>query len=255
MGLFLLLIVVVFFAFGKITHFVKPFFVGKKERTALHRFYSERFSYYNLLNKDEKRKFLIRVMNIYQCNELRIEVGVKTTKTEVEFLICAAFTQITFGYNDFEIERFTKIVVYPKTFHSKLANHEVKGLTLGNGCIFYSWEDFLNGYRSGGDKINLALHELAHALYIDRFHETENEDFELRKVKAHAELMSLEDTNHPSFFRAYGLQNINEFWAINVECFFEDPINFKDQHPHLYNATSSVLQQDMVYLKNRKYQE
>jgi MtfA peptidase len=250
MGLFFLFIIGLVFFSGKITRFFKHIYIGKKEQEILHQFYTGRFSYYNLLDTKEKRKFLIRVINIHKRNELRIDLAVKNTKNEIEFLICAAFTQITFGYDDYEIETFNKIVVYPKTFYSKLVNHEVKGLTIGTGYIFYSWEDFLDGYKIGNDKVNLALHELAHALYIDRFHDVDNPEWEEWTDKATIVLESLKNDTRIVFFRSYGKRNINEFWAVSVECFFEDPVNFKKEHPYLYTATSSILKQDMALRTN-----
>lgn len=230
----------------KSIQFVQIIFFSKKEEQTLNHFFITSFSYYKLLNAKEKRKFLLRVSNIRNRNQLKISPEIKNTNHEVELLICAAFTQITFGYTDYEMESFTKIVVNPNTFYSRLANHEVKGLTTGSGYIFYSWEDFLKGYSHDSDKVNLALHELAHALYIDRFHNRDNSDWEQWKIKATAVLEMIENNTELIFFRKYGKRNINEFWAVSVECFFEDPINFKKQHQYLYHATATILKQDMA---------
>lgn len=219
-------------------------FHSTEEKEKLHQFYIEKFPYYKLLETKEKKKFLVRVINIRELNQLKISPELSHSKNEVELLICAAFTQITFGYFDYEISSFSKIVVNPSTFYSKLANNQVKGLTIGTGYIFYSWEDFLSGYEDEKDKINLALHELAHALYIDRFHNTENEYWQFWTSQAKKTLNNME-INEPSIFRSYGKTNINEFWAVTVECFFEDPINLKKQYPNLYHATSLILKQDM----------
>ena len=53
---------------------------------------------------------------------------------------------------------------------------------------------------------------------------------------------------HPekSYFRAYASTNIHEFFAVAVEYFFEDPINFREQRGVLYQATCKVLMQDMA---------
>jgi Mlc titration factor MtfA (ptsG expression regulator) len=224
------------------------FFMSKEKLEKLRLFYSTNFSYYNLLNQKEKRKFLVRTINIREQNQLNISTKVKNADSEVELLICAAMAQITFGYSDYELEKFNKIVIHPNTFFSRYINHQVKGLTVGSGFIHYSWEDFVSGYKNENDKINLALHELAHALYLERFIESEEFDWRLWKTKA-VSVMESERNNKHSLFRQYGTTNINEFWAVTVECFFEDPIVFKEQHTELYNATAFVLKQDMALRK------
>lgn len=224
-------------------------FVGSKKKEELHNFYTKHFSYFNLLSDKEKNKFVIRVIYINRRNEHNISPHVQNINEEVELLICAAFAQITFGYNDFELEKFNKIIVHPKVFFSRYINHNVKGLTVGSGYIHYSWEDFVKGYKIEGDKVNLALHELAHALYIDRFHQSESYDWRAWRAKA-VNIMAEESSDTISLFRKYGKTNMDEFWAVTVECFFEDPITFKDKYPGFYGATSYVLKQDMALRKS-----
>ncbi len=236
--------------FSKKFHFFQYFIpINKEKQNALHQFYTQNFPYYKLLDSNEKRKFLVRIINIRKRNALKISPKIKNTNGEVELLICGAFAQITFGYYDYEITTFTKVIVNPKTFYSKLVNHEVKGLTVGNGYIFYSWADFLKGYKLENDKINLALHELAHALYIDRFHNTANLEWTIWEFKAKTVLEIERNGTKTGLFRPYAQSNLHEFWAVSIECFFEDPINFKKQYPHLYQATASILRQDMAVRK------
>ena len=222
------------------------FNVSKAQLDKIHLFYTNYFSYYNLLDARGKRRFLLRVTNIRKTKELHISKEIKNTSEEVELLVCAAFAQITFGYEEYEIESFQQIIVNPGEFYSRLANHQVKGLTLGSGYIYLSWDDFLKGYISPSDKINLALHELAHALYIDRFHYDEHYDWILWKEQALAILKELRDNPDKQFFREYGKTNAYEFWAVCVETFFEDPISFRSLYPDLYRSTARVLKQDMA---------
>lgn len=49
------------------------------------------------------------------------------------------------------------------------------------------------------------------------------------------------------YFRNYAKTNMAEFWAVSIECFFEDPANFKKFYPELYRATARVLKQDMLH--------
>jgi MtfA peptidase len=226
-----------------------PYLFNEKERLGLDLFYGKCFPYYNLLNTKEKNKFLIRIKHIRETKEMRISPEILNTHSEVELLICAAFAQITFGFDDYEIKKFTAICVHPNTFYSKLVNNKVKGLTLGRGFILYSWEDFISGYMFENDKINLALHELAHALYIDRFRNEENNEWNQWTTQAQAELELIRNNENLSYFRAYGTSNVHELWAVSVESFFEDPLTYKKEHPQLYQTTANVLRQDMAARK------
>jgi Mlc titration factor MtfA (ptsG expression regulator) len=235
--------------------FLQPFSrLSKEEQEALHEFYMQNFAYYKLLSEKEKRKFLVRITNIRNQNHLQISSEIKNQNSDVVLLISGAFAQITFGYNDYEITEFTKIIVNPGIFHSKLANHDVKGLTLGNGYIFYSWDDFIKGYKDGNDRVNLGLHELAHAIYIDRFRDTEDSDWGLWEFKAQTVLEAECHHQGTGFFRTYGQTNLHEFWAVSVECFFEDPITFKQQYTDLYQITTVILNQDMAERKMAQMQ-
>lgn len=240
-----LLVKIVLFIYRKIRF--HPLFLNKNEQDNAGIFYTQHFYYFKLLTPSEKRKFINRAIYLYKHNHHNISPQIKNTNNEVELLICAAFTQITFGYTDFELEKFNKIIVHPKVFYSRYINNHVKGLTVGSGYIHYSWEDFVKGYKIEGDKVNLALHELAHALYIDRFHKSDSYDWRAWRAKA---VTIMENSDTTSLFRKYGKTNLDEFWAVSVECFFEDPITFKDEYPDFYGATAYVLRQDMALRKS-----
>jgi len=234
-----------FIRYAKKKGFLLRLFISKKKKQALHEFFARSFSYYNLLSPTEQNKFVLRVNTFRQLKQLEISPEIRNSSTDVELLICAALTQITFGYFDFELDAFARIIIRPGSFYSKLVNNEVKGLTLGNGIVYYSWEDFLKGYIFENDKVNLALHELAHALYIDRFHGVEDENWEMWKYYAEIEVTRLKTAASP-FFRSYGKTSVDEFWAVCVECFFEDPLTFRRDYSQLYFATARLLKQDMA---------
>lgn len=224
-------------------------FVPAARKRKLHEFYSMTFHFYNLLTEKEKRKFLNRCYYITRGKKIKIGKEILHLKPDIERLMVAAIAQVTFGYRDYELDTFPEIIISRSSFYSRLVKAEVKGLTLGNGRIFYSWEDFLEGYLHQNDKVNLAIHELAHALYIEKFRGTEIEDWLAWQQHATIFLKNKDAHNRDEYFREYGLSNISEFWAVNVECFFEDPANFKARFPHLYQSTARLLKQDMALRK------
>ena len=51
-------------------------------------------------------------------------------------------------------------------------------------------------------------------------------------------------TNRKSYLRGYAFSNIQEFWAVSIEAFFENPKELKYYLPDLYRALCNVLNQD-----------
>ncbi|HRG59749.1 MAG TPA: zinc-dependent peptidase [Bacteroidia bacterium] len=230
------------------THNLALFVVSNEQKRELHEYFKNKFSFYNQLNVSNQNRFLYRVMVFQKINKIKVHDDIKHVSEDIDLLVCAAFAQITFGYTDFTISSFSKILIYPDSFYSKLANANVNGLTVGNGFIYLSWNHFLRGYQNREDRINLALHELAHALYIDRFHYKRDFNWFLWEEKASPVFKQINNNGEIDFFRDYAKTNMAEFWAVCVECFFEDPNNFNKEFPELYQATAKVLYQNMLAL-------
>ena len=116
------------------------------------------------------------------------------------------------------------------------------------GIIVLSWKKFLKGYDIPDDKINLGLHEMAHALMHTIIHSYDHEDGldnYLRKIVqlSRDEMEKIKSDEHP-FFRPYAATNIFEFFAVAVEYFFEVPAELKEHLPKLYEYLTLLLKQD-----------
>jgi Mlc titration factor MtfA (ptsG expression regulator) len=234
--------------FVKNAHYLALVLLSKTERIFLHNYYSRKFTFYNQLSAKNQLKFIYRVMIIRKTNRIKVDDEIKHVNHDIELMVSAAFAQITFGFTNYELRKFSKIIIYPDSFYSKLAGNHVNGLTVGNGYIYLSWNHFLKGYQSMDDKVNLALHELAHALYIDKFHYKKSIKWFEWQEQATKVYKLINANPGISFFRSYAKTNMAEFWAVSVECFFEDPVNFKRQFPELYDATVALLKQDLLAL-------
>jgi Mlc titration factor MtfA (ptsG expression regulator) len=233
----------------KKSHFLLVYFISKSERAHLHHYYLTRFVYYKQLSTQQKKKFIYRTYLLRKANKLKVHDDIRHVYQDIELMLSAAFAQITFGYTDFTISSFSKIIIYPDSFYSKLAGEHVNGLTVGNGYIYLSWKHFLKGYQNTEDKVNLALHELAHAIYIDRFHYRKDLKWYQWEEIASPVFKQINNQEEITFFRPYAKTNMAEFWAVCIECFFEDPKHFKLHFPDLYNATCRLLKQDLLKLK------
>lgn len=212
---------------------------------------SSKFTYYQKLNDRQKAKFLRRLVKFIGSKSFTGSGGLVLTD-EMKILISATAIQLTFGLKEFRLNHFSKIFVYPKAFYSKISKQYHKGETNLAGAIALSWSDFTEGLNKPHDKVNLGLHEMAHALRFDKFKSDDYDTFfnmyydkwhmiaqgEFKKIKG----------NSTSFFREYGGTNFNEFFAVCVETFFESPSEFNRLYPEIYKHLSILLNQDPLVI-------
>ena len=100
-----------------------------------------------------------------------------------------------------------------------------------------------------GDGINLALHEMAHALRLenliknDEYNFINHEDLKEFDRLGKIETVKMHEGS-ADFFRKYATANSDEFFSIAIENFFERSAAFKVHNHELYMATAKVLRQD-----------
>ena len=64
---------------------------------------------------------------------------------------------------------------------------------------------------------------------------------------AESEMANLQ-ANQDHFFRKYAFDNMEEFFAVAVENFFERPTPFQQAQPRLYSILAELFKQDPVTL-------
>lgn len=162
-------------------------------------------------------------------------------------MLAAAAVQLTLGLEIWDISYFKEILIYPDEYRNPKTKLLYKGETNMGGFMCFSWKDFLLGFKNPTDKINLGLHEFTHALKFNGIRgDTTNDYFFTNyydKWQAYAYKEYRRMQRMPSIFRKYGGVNINEFFSVAVETFFENPKEFKTTFPELYNQTAILLNQ------------
>jgi Mlc titration factor MtfA (ptsG expression regulator) len=207
----------------------------------------QKFRFYQNLPYSEKARFIKRTKEFIRIKEFYPSGGLMLTD-EMVVLISASGIQLTFGLREYLLINFAKIFVYPKEYYSKYDKLYHKGEANLNGAIAFSWYHFVEGYDKPNDNLNLGLHEMAHALRFDKFKNDSYDQFfsnyfEKWHMISKDEFLRLK--NHkPSFFREYGGTNINEFFSVCVEYFFESPAEFLKAQPEIYNHLSILLNQN-----------
>jgi MtfA peptidase len=209
------------------------------------------FGYYAQIPFNKKKEFVNRVNSFIEAKEF-VPKEMDAVSEEMKVLVAASAVQITFGLQENSLDHFSHIIIYPDVFYSRADNRMHKGEVNMRGIIVLSWKHFLEGYIDPTDGRNLGLHEMAHALRLeDQFFGEENfPDDLLENWEALAEKeMKLMKSGFGGFFREYATTNKEEFFAVAVEYFFENPAGFKSYNSQLYQMLSKLLNQDP--LKNK----
>lgn len=156
------------------------------------------------------------------------------------------------------------ILVYPQNYFAEVKNYHEGGIVeegienrhgeaWAYGHVVLAWDKVKKGAANFRDGQNLVFHEFAHHL-----------DFEYglteQAVSTNAGALSLEwarvlgeeyeaflhklHHKQQTLFDAYGAENIEEFFAVITECFFEQPHQMQQRHGRLYEQLSSFYKQD-----------
>lgn len=251
-------LILIFFSFKKyFSNFeeynsrLKTKFVKQENIVEVQKTLEKLSPYYKNLNNKLKRKFLRR-LHIFLNMKNFVPRNCERNST-LNLLISAIAVQLTFGLNNFSIFTFNRILIYPDIYYNKIRGVYHKGeVNIRHRIIILSAKHFLEGINNPNDGINLGLHEMAHALNVDKF-ETNNSNFIRNfnnwKVVALKE-MEIIKKSRSHFMRKYGSKNIHEMFAVSTENFFERPEEFNKRLPLLYNKMCILYKQNPLIGSN-----
>jgi MtfA peptidase len=213
-----------------------------------HRFLNHKYKYYNSLPKKDKMRFLHLVRDHYEYFDF-VGRQMKITRA-MKAIICSGASQLVLRLPAESLTFFERIIVYPEDYESNITRRRHKGeVNPGMRIIVFSWSGIMQGLDRPDDGLNLLLHEFAHALWLE--HKITNENYsvldehlvtEFERL-AYLEMHQLQ-ANEAHFFRRYAFENIEEFFAVAVENFFERPNQFKRELPHFYSLLSKMFSQN-----------
>ncbi|WP_455169588.1 zinc-dependent peptidase [Aegicerativicinus sediminis] len=235
-----------------VMRYKRPFYIhfpvwmrslSNNQRAILH----NQFAFYSKLLPRQQRYFEHRVAAFMKDKRFVGRESLLVTD-EMKVLISATAVMLTFGFRDFYIGLIDRIFIYPNIFYS-----------VGNGSfhkgefnpklrtLVLSWKHFRRGFEIETDKVNLGIHEFAHAIHLNSIKERdvsstifsdsfqELTDLLTKEEELRKELVS------SNYFRDYAYTNQFEFLAVLIESFIEKPKEFKEQFPQVYSKTKQML--------------
>ncbi|MDP9230672.1 MAG: zinc-dependent peptidase [Bacteroidota bacterium] len=205
-----------------------------------------RFIYFNELTAEQKLRFIGRVHMFLSTKKFHY-IGLEE-REEIPILVGASVVQVTFGLRNYLLSHFEDIYVLADAYKIDDDTEYYIGHVTPEG-IYISWKHFLYGYAVQHDNINVAIHEVAHALLYNNFFAEYGIDTHFRLnyerfSSTTGPILADIITKRRSYLRSYAFSNLHEFWAVSVEAFFENPKRLKLNMPELYHALCTVLNQD-----------
>jgi len=211
--------------------------------------------YYRNLNKENQKRFAKRLAGFLKLMDFKTKDLPEVTD-EMKVVVGSAFIQISFGFKRFLPKHFHSILLMRGRYHFRNSKEQFLGhVDMKAKIICLSWEDVQIGFQIPDDALNVALHEMAHVWEAEH---NLNEDFE--DIFIEQQLNNWKKIAQPyfpqilagqySFLRKYGGQNQRELLATCVEAFFEQPKEFQQELPNLYEAMVQLLKQNPINITN-----
>lgn len=206
----------------------------------------KQFIFFNTLENKKKKYFEHRVAAFIERYEFVGKDDFYITD-EVKVLIAATSTMLTFGMRKYLYDVIDRVIVYPSSYYSTINEAYHKGeFNPRMRAIVFSWEDFVAGYETSNDNLNLGIHEFSHVLH---YHGMKSDDAsaqifsriynQIQKEVNHAP--NREKLIQSTYFRIYAYTNQFEFLSVIMEHYFETPNQFRKEFPELYQNVQKML--------------
>jgi len=202
--------------------------------------------YFNDLPIEGKKHFVQRVHHFKSSKKFHF-VGLEENDNAAT-LVSASAVQVTFGLKNYLLSHFENIYILADAYNMENDEELYVGHVAPEG-IYISWKHFLYGYMRQSDNVNVAVHEMAHALLYNNFFAPYGIDVHFRMNYEHfstttGPILAKVIANRHSYLRSYAFSNLHEFWAVSVEAFFDNPQGLRENLPELYLSLCRVLNQD-----------
>jgi Mlc titration factor MtfA (ptsG expression regulator) len=200
--------------------------------------------------------------------------GLELTE-EMRLVIAAQACLLTLGFEGDPYPRVKEILVYPRGFfpsHVRDFGTWVKeqdtrpasGQALSTGSVVVAWDHARDGAADSRDGDNVVFHEFAHQLAFQSqlIPDRPTRDMGASGIKylipnvpdparwnktlkdSMDRLCDQLNAGVPSVLNTYGATNMDEFFAVATETFFERPKELLSAYPDLYVQLQSFYRQD-----------
>lgn len=217
---------------------------------------------YNLLTPAEQEslrdatRVFVAEKNWEGCRGLKVTDEMKVT-------IAGHACLMVLGLDGEPFRNVLSILIYPSGYAvpeerwqqgwSIVGESDRLGEAWYRGPVILSWNDVRYDSRHPGAGRNLVWHEFAHQIdMLDRSTNgtppleslREREQWHQVMTTEYQQLVEDAEEGRATLLDTYGASSEAEFFAVASECFFDCPIDLRDEHPGLYALLRGYYRQD-----------
>ena len=156
------------------------------------------------------------------------------------------------------------VLVYPETFIAPVTTREPGGVVIEDeeerdgeswdiGALVLSWNEVLESVADPHDGYNVVFHEFAHQL-DDEWGVADGapplpkrsmyDEWARVFKREYDALVAADDREEETFLDPYGAESPAEFFVVVTECFFETPVELREEHPDIYEQLRLFFEQN-----------
>ena len=164
---------------------------------------------------------------------------------DVKIMMAISAAQLTIGLDDFLLENYEKVIVYPHKFPSPQYpdNWHISETFEEDGVMMFVAQNLMHGFINPSSYFNCALYELAKVVCKEQ---QLPELKTLEKVSIN-ELAAINNSNEEDLKEYIGLPELDSR-ALAMVQFIEFPTRLKAKHPELFEEIRSVLNYNKEWL-------
>jgi hypothetical protein len=196
--------------------------------------------FYQNLSLSEKKRFRDRVA-LYLLSKEFMPQGMEAVPNDVKGLIAACPVWLTFGYEEFLLPKFERIVVYPHPFPSPQYPEHLHASEIfeEDGVIIFSLEHFMPGFLEPSRYYDIGLHEYARIFVRSHPHK----HFPVFGDELWGKLPYISGMTREAIAGWIGLPEV-ESLPVAIVHFFRFPDRFRAQLPKAYLSLCAIFRQE-----------
>lgn len=199
---------------------------------------------YPRLSLEQKKTFRSRVA-LFNYSKSYQEMAMPKVPEDVKIMMAISAAQLTIGLDDFLLENYEKVIVYPHKFPSPQYpdNWHISETFEEDGVMMFVAQNLMHGFINPSSYFNCALYELAKVVCKEQ---QLPELKSLEKVSID-ELAAINNSNEEDLKEYIGLPELDSR-ALAMVQFIEFPTRLKSKHPDLFEEIRSVLNYNKEWL-------
>jgi Glucose-regulated metallo-peptidase M90 len=206
----------------------------------LRMFMEKQHPFYSTLSASEQQRFRERVMLYLMANEFMPQKMEEVPK-DIQTLVASNVVQLTFGQNDFLLDAFEHVIVYPRPFPSPQypTNFHTSEIYPPDKVMIFAMEQLIPGTINPTKHYNIGLHEYIRA-YL---HMYPNNAFPELPESNWLQLEQISGWSKEHIFKYINRPDVH-ILPVSISHFFVFGKKFKTVLPELYELYKNTFNMD-----------